>query len=361
MAGKTLQQILGYVSLTGVIQGVKTGIPDNLPPAFMRTKRSVLADQGRYTRVTGTRQTARQNQYGSPARNRALRDISNVDVKLISSYESVSMDPQLLQTLRNYDNYDIQSMGIQEVDRQTAQFRQLFDNLDLSCIYSMLANGKIWFDGEGNLLPTSSGAVVTVNFQMNANNQNQLNGIVTASWANANTDIPLQLRNLKVRAAELTGYPLKYAFYGVNIPSYLTSNNYVQEYLSRNVSFAQKWLEAADVPDGLFGLTWVPVYTSFYEDQNGTNQTFFGGDTVVFTPEINADVYELLEGTTTIPTTFNATADLASSLDTLKQVTGMYSYGMVNFNPVGITMYGGNVSLPVMKVPDAYYQCDTTP
>ena len=85
----------------------------------------------------------------------------------------------------------------------------------------------------------------------------------------------------------MTGYPLKYAFYGLNVPSYMTQNNYVIDYLARNPKFAQKFLEQAEIPDGLFGFTWVPVYTAFYEDASNTNQTFFSSDAVIFTPEID--------------------------------------------------------------------------
>src|SRR6185312_2901586 len=195
MANKTIQQILGYVSLTGVIQKTKTGIPDNLPAPFQSITKKVLGDAGRYAQVVGTRQAARLAMYGAPAVQRRLKDIENVDVKLMHSYESIKMDPLLLQALRNYDNYDVQQMGIEEVDRQQSEFRRYFDNLRLSAQYSLLANGSIWFDGSGNLLTSSSGAKVTISFQVPAGNQNQLNAlgagnIISTSWATANTDIP---------------------------------------------------------------------------------------------------------------------------------------------------------------------------
>lgn len=361
MANKSIQQILGYVSLTGVIQQVKTGIPDNLPPAFSNITKRVLGDAGRYAQVVGTRQTSRLTMYGAPAAERALKNIENVDVKLLHTYESIKMNPLLLQALRNYDNYDVQQMGIEEVDRQQSEFRRYFDNLRLSAMYSMLANGAIWFDGNGNLLPSSSGAKVTVLFQVPSGNQSQLNvdgsgNVISTSWAAANTDIPKQIRTLRVKAAIQHGYPLKYAFYGVNVPSYLAPNNYVQNYLSRNVTMAQKWLDQAEIPDGLFGLTWVPVYTSFFLDQNNAGQTFFGGDQVIFTPDITRDVYELIEGSYMIPTQFNATADMAAALGSLKPIWGMASYGVPSHNPPTAELFYLDTFLPVWKIGIALYQ-----
>ena len=358
---KTIEQILGYVALTGVIKAVTTGIPDVLPKAFQTIKKQVPGIAGRYTQITGTRQTATISMYGSPARKRALRDIASKDVKLLHSFENITMAPLLLQTLRNYDNYDMQNLGIQEVDRQQSEFRAYFDNLRLSCQYSMLSLGHVYYDGDGNLLPTSSGAVVDVDFQIPANNQNQLNGIITASWALANTDIPAQLRALRLRAAQLTGYPLKYAFYGLNVPSYMTQNNYVIDYLARNPNFAQKFLEQAEIPDGLFGFTWVPVYTAFYEDASNTNQTFFSSDAVIFTPEIDSTVYELMEGSFMVPTSFNASANMASALGSLKQVYGMGSFAVPTMNPPTCEMYFFDQQLPVWKVPNSMFQADCTP
>lgn len=358
---KTVEQILGYVYLTGLIQAVKTGIPDVLPKQFQTVKKTTIGDAGRYTQVSGTRATARQAMYGSAAVKRALKGISSKDVKLLHSFEQIEMNPLILQWLREYDNYNLQQMGMQEVDRQQSEFRAYFDNLRLAAVLSMLANGKIWFDANGNLLPSSSSAQVTIDYGVSANNQSQLNGIITASWALANTDIPLQLRNLKKRSLQQTGYELKYLYYGTNIPSYLTTNNYVIDYLARNPVMQTKYLETAEIPDGLFGFTWVPVYKSFFEDSAGTNQEFFGADALIATPEIDQSVYELMEGTYMVPSTFNATSDMASALGTLKQVVGMFSYAVPIHNPPTAQMFMGDTFLPVWKVPDAIYQADVTP
>lgn len=358
---KTIEQLLGYVYLTGMIQRIKTGIPDYLPAAFQNIKKQVLGNSGRYTQTFGTRKVARRAEYGAAAVKQTLLGVEIKDVKLLHAFEHIEMDPLTLQTLRAYDSYDVQKMGIDEVNRQQAEFKQRFDNLRLATTYSMLSLGAIHFSAAGNLLPSSSGAQVTVDFAIPANNQSQLNGIITASWANANTDIPSHLRSLKVRAQQLTGYPVKYAFYGKNIPSYLTQNNYVLDYLSRNPPVAQKFLDQAELPDNLFGYTWVPVYSAFFEDADGTNQTFFGDDKVVFTPEINSDVYELIEGSYQVPSSFNAVSNMSSALGTLKTVHGQFSYAVPIHNPPTAQMFYGDTYLPVWKIPDTMFIADVTP
>lgn len=358
---KSLEEVLGYVSLTGVVQKIKTGIPDFLPPQFFSmAPKKVVGTSGRYVQVKGTRRVARLTHYGAGARKRELKAIEQKDVKLLHAFEYIQMDPLVLQWLRAYEEYVV-NMGIEEVDRQSKEFKAYFDNLDLSMVYSMLANGAIYFNDDGNLLPSSSGAEITIEFNIPAANKNQLNGIISASWANANTDIPLQLRNLKSQALKDSGYELKYCFYGKNVPTYLTQNNYVLDYLARNPTLAAPFLERNEIPNGLFGFQWWPVYSSFFEDASGTNQEFFGADAVVFAPEINSDVFDRMEGSYQVPSTFNVTANIMAALNTMKTVHGDFGYGKPSDNPLGIQLFYGTTKLSVWKVEPALYIGDCVP
>lgn len=358
---KTLEQILGYVYLCGLVEDIKTGVPDVLPKEFMTTKSETLADQGRYTRYAGTRQTIRRVEYGSASFKRALSAIGSFDVKLLHSYEHIELNVKDYQSLRNYTNYQVQNMGVQEVSRQYQQFRKLLDNNRISTICSMLTKGAIYHDIDGHLLPSSSGAVSTVDYGVGANNQNQLNGIIAASWATTSTDIPAHLRALKQRSAQQTGYPLKYAFYGKNIPSYFTTNTLVQAYLSRNPQTHQQWLDTGDLPDGLFGFTWVPAYLAFFEDSGNTNRVWWGDDQVVFTPEIDSSVYELMEGTYPVPKSYQPVSNLSAAMDAFDLKHGMFGYAVPVSDPMTARCYAGDTFLPIWKVPDALYIADVTP
>lgn len=354
--GYSLEQVLGYVSLTGTIQATTTGIPNPYPDGFMNIKKPVVGDKGRYTRIKGTRRTARLAMYGAPAVQRELKDVAYEDVKLMHTFESMNIDPLLIQALRNYNNYDLQQRGVQELARQVAEWKMYFQNLRIATIGQTLALGAIYYDGSGNFLPSSSGAVVSATFGMNANNQNQLNGILATTWSNPTADIPNQLRVLKQTAAELTGYPLKVALYGRNVPSYLTNNDYVLDYLARSPNMREQFLDSGEIPNGLFGFQWVPIYTAFFEDQTGANQLIWNNDAVTFTPEPSADWWEILEGTYQVPTSINIQTDANQAMGSLREVVGMFGYSMVTHNPPTIQSYFGDTFLPVIKVPDAIYQ-----
>lgn len=359
----SLQEVLGYVTISKAIQATVSGIPQPLPPAFFKSNTKALDGKGRYLRYTGERRTARLAKRGSPAHNADLRPVGEVDFKCLHLFESQPLDPFVLRYLRSPNSYE-HDAAMQEVKRQVREFAVKFNNTRIAAVLQALRTGLLYWDTDGNLLPTSSGAVETHSFQMNANNQNQLNSIITASWALNTTDIPLQLRNLKKRARRLTGYPLKYAFYGENIPSYFTLNDYVVDYLARNPAMNERYLNSAhgEIPSGLFGLEWIPAYEAFFEDSAGTNQDLWSGDTVVFTPEVSDEWWDIAEGDFPVPASIgNVYSDGAAANASFKQAWGMGGYGTVGHNPPTVTGFYFDNFHPLLKNPDVVFQADVTP
>lgn len=352
---KSLESIIGYVALLEAIETILKGIPDPLPAGFASITEETVADKARYVVTTGTRQTARQTQYGAPARKRQLRNIGDQNVVLIHSFEEINFSPYVLMQLRNYEDYTQQRMGEEEVARQVGNFVELFNNLRIAVRIMMLHNGKLWFDAEGNLLPSSSGSAFSAGAQRSANNENQLNGLVTVPWNQQQADIPGDLRKLKIQSAKDTGFQLKYALYGKSLPDYLTQNDYVIDYLSRNPTWSDKWNSTGDIPDGLFGFTWIPMYTSFFDDQNEAHQEIWDADTVVFTPQPDKRWWSNILGSYPVPTTINVQTNAEQAISSLKVLHGMFGYSYVTMNPVGISSFMGDTIFPALKNPAATY------
>lgn len=362
---KTLEQVLGSVNLLGLIQGVTQGIPNPLPDAFMTVSKQVLGRTGRYVRVQGQRQTARMVAYGSPAVRRQQKGIDEIDVMLLHSFEEQMIDVLTLQRLRQYDSYEVQNLGEQEVARHAANFAQLFRNLRIATAQQMLATGVVYYDSDGNLLHSSSGAAVTVSAQMPAGNQTQLNmlgagSIISASWATATTDIPLQLRNLKSAALKLTGYPLALAIYGKNIPTYMTNNDYVMDYLSRNYPKATPYLALNELPD-LFGFQWIPAYASFFEDYSSTNRDIVGDDTVIFCPVPSIEWWQVIEGSYQVPNSIDIRPEQFGIASAFRTVFGPFGYSLPAASPPTYISYYGDTFIAIPTVPSALCQADVTP
>lgn len=370
---KTLMQILGGKNLCGVIQRIKPGIPmDILPAGFSRVTRTIKGHVGTYFMVTGTRKTARLAAYGSPSKTRELSGIEEKPITLFHTIENIMHSPSTLMLLKSMQDQE-QRLGEAEVARQTAEFKQLFANLRFAAIYLAIANGEIYYDNDGNLLasdtankvdfgvPAVSGTGVGNKGALAAaRGTDSIIGAVGYSganylWSTTGTGIHLQLKSLKKVARKLTGYPLKYAFYGENILDYFLKNTVILNIMNRNAKIQDSIL-GGEIPDGFLGFNWIDVNQAFFEDSSGINQEIFDADTIVFTPEVDRTWYDFLEGTYPIPTNVgNLTAGSIEALATIMIKAGMFSYGKVTEDPVGIKQVAGDTFLPIIKVPKAMF------
>lgn len=365
--GKTLQQVLGGRNLSGVIQGIKTGVPRMLPPALYGLIRKVEGDYATYRKVNGTRKMARVVQYGSPSRARTMTGVSEIPVKLLHTLENIQFKPHVLVNLESSDGQR-QRLGESEVLRETQEFNMLFDNLRASALvsaFSLATAGKIHFDSEGNLLPTSSGAAFSVDYSIPAGNQNQLDvfgagAIISASWATSTTDIIGHIEALKAAAVKKTGYPLMHALYGKNILKYLLGNDLAKALINNH------WQQAATasrglIPQGFCDLQWWPVQQAFMEAEDGTQTDWFGADHITFMPDPDPTWFETLEGSYPVPTTVDITAGASEALASVNMVNGKFAYGQITTDPVGLKEIAGDTFLPVIKVPGAVFLADVTP
>lgn len=358
---KTLQQILGAKNLTGLIQAVKGGLAEDIIPSpFMTPNRSVEGNHCIYRKVEGTRKTARLVQYGAPSVARNLSGISEVPITLAHSVEHISHDPSVLMNLTNMENESRQRLGQQEIARKTGEFKQTFSNLRVAVVMSMLTQGKVYFDVDGNLLPNSSNAVTTIDYGIPSGNRTTLNvggwgTIISAKWSAAATNIHTQIQALRKAARKLTGYPIAYAFYGANVLDYIWSNTKLKEIINRQTPLKDGFA-AGEIPDGFLRLKWRPIYEAFYQDQDGNYQDLADDDTVIFTPEPSVDWYEFIEGTYPIPNNVGAVvSDSSAALGNVSIETGMFSYATVTSDPVGIKQVAGDTFLPIIKVPNSVF------
>jgi len=364
---KTLTQIAGYEAMMGVVERIKAGLPaDILPSGFFTTTRGIEGAQGAYWRVDGTRTVARQAAYGSPSRRANLQGVTKVPVTLIHSIEHILHEVATFAQLTDWENPRRQQLGQDEIDRQSGEFFRLFRNLRTSAVFSALTLGAIYFDGNGNLLPSSTGAVVSVDFGIPAGNKDQLDilgdgAIIGASWATAATDIIGDLRAVKTQMRKLGGWVPKYAFYGDNIPGYLLGNTAFGKIMQSD-SFAASQLRAGVIPDGTGGFNWRPLGEAFFVDQDGTTQSWCGGDTVVFAPEPSADWWEIIEGTYPVPTDLGVvTRDAAGMTANVTEERGFASWCSMNDDPVTIKQLAKDDFLPIIKAPYAIAIAEVTP
>ena len=350
-----VNSVLSGEYLTGVIRDL-VGVPDDiLPPAFTTASKRISGDSGTYIRVNGTARVAQAVQYGAPSKTMLQENTSKVPITLIHSFHHQSVKMATLIKLKNPEQ-NIFDQGKWEVDHQAAAFKKKFTGLRISSIYSMLATGKIYFDIDGNLLPSSSTAAMTVDFGVPAGNQDTIGGIIAAKWSTAGTDIIGQMKALKTYARKLTGYRLTTAFYGSGVPGYIAGNTVLANLIKNNAAFSVP-MSAGEIPSGLLGIkNWIPFNEAYFVDSGNTSRDWIAADDIVFTPDVSPDWYECTEGSYLAPNSISLSQDGPSVLGNFTEMFGQFGYATVETDPPGFKQLAGDTFLPVLKVPKAIFR-----
>lgn len=362
-----MPSVLRGPQLSGTIQAVKPGLPsESFHPGFQTLSPSgVEGNTTTYFRVEGTRKTAQLVAYGGASKARTMKGVTEVPITLLSFAENIGVKPSTLVNLLSTDG-SRQRLGEKEIARQVAEAKQILSNTRLAALASALLTGRINFSSAGHLLPTTSGAQITVDFGVPSGNRDQLNvfgtgAIIAASWATAGTKIVTHIQNLQAASLKLTGYALRNAIYGENILDYFLNNTQMKEIINRFGPYQSAFSQGI-IPDGFLGLKWWPGHQFFYEDSSDTIQTMLGVDGVVFHPDPDPLWVEWKEGSTPTPSSTGLEgSDLEDALASVDLTQGMYSYGKVTDDPVGCSMVYGDVFMPIIKVPKAVFIADVTP
>lgn len=372
MANNSIQDILGWVALTDAVNAVKDGVPNPFPKWLFTVKQDdkVIGNSVKFNRWYGTRKTARVVEYGAPSPERALQRQELVEAKFISYAEKKTLDPLVLQTLRNYENFDNARMAKQLVANEVKTLGTLFGNSRIVAVATTLALGNIYVDANGNLLPTSSGAAKTFSQQISATTNigsildTASVGIFGAtgggSWAVNSTNIPKQLLRLKKLAAMTHGYKPKIALYGDNIREYIATNDYCLDFLAREGYTREQILEDTTLPNGLFGFEWVPAYEASYEKDDGTKVALWNVDGITFLPsqEDAPNFWSMFEGSNLVPSTIDIQTDAMAALNSAQQVFGGFGYSRMTTDPLALNIHMGDCALPAVRLPDTVYIAD---
>jgi hypothetical protein len=364
-SGVALEDILGYMPLTEALRTKASGVPNPFPAEFFQTApaNKVMGDRAKYVIISGERRTAKRAKYGSPAVRRALRDVGDQAVKLLHLSESFAVDLMVLQQLRSFEKYS-QDAGMDWLRYQLDEAARRIANTEVITTASVLKSGAIYFDSNGNLLPSSSGADTnaTIDFGVPATHQNQCNGIIDSSWLLTGTDIPGHIAGLQRYALEETGMELGAALYGKSIAKAIRQNSYCQAFLSRNPGLNDKLSMGYEIPDGLFGIKkWIPVYQSFYEtDDSGTVAEIWDDNQVTFVPNVaqpdKMTWYVRYEGSLPVPRTIDVQKDPMAAIKNAELVYGAGGYSVATVAPPGVECYTFHTFLPAVRNPKALFQ-----
>jgi hypothetical protein len=361
----TLPDILTSPTMLGIVEKVRAGLPrKHLPPALFGgpgiTRRCDGNKFGYFT-TTGNQSTDPFSQYGAKSTGATPDPMGEQTGKTFTSSRNIEMKAADMKALMSPEGQR-QVRGEFEVGRQLGVITTRRENTRTAAITSAILLGSVYLNGEGHILPSSSGAVTTVAMPTQATYTK------SASWQTATTDILGDLGGFQAQSLRDTGRELRHAVYGSRVLHSLMTNTNARDLVARalpsNTAFQ------TNAPSGLVfefaGLIWWPGQFGFFKDSGGTKRTFLTGsggtydqDTVVFMPEVTPDWYELIEGTTDIPGSGGTIGDASALWNGAQDMQGMFQYAEITTDPFGVKVVYGDNFFPLIKAASFVGVCDT--
>ena len=266
--------LLGRPELDAMIQLSRDGTPKVFPPSFNADYQTVPADYVQAFSETGSRNLVPLVQYDSKSRMIQMKPLGETFLRLFSLRFNKQLQPSQYMNLINFTDLNAQKMGMKEIGRQIKDSIARMYNTREQLLAAMLFQGNVWVDKNGEILPNSTNAVYTSNVGIPSGNTGQLNvfgtgNLLSVGWENTGSAQPdLDVLSVRQAAVRLTGYPTRHAFYGINVPGYLSQNARLSTYFYRDVfrqdGVGTTYIDTAEFATGMLGLNWIPAWASFY-------------------------------------------------------------------------------------------------
>ena len=204
----------------------------------------------------------------APAGTVAPNPVGKNTVALPSFREKLPLDYTQLIQIRTLGQQasDRDKMGVQYIEKQVGFLRRRSDNLREFLAGSVFQGGKYGFFFNGDdLVPTYDTTNAQLTVDMKIDTGNVLTGgsfaaglqmgtgsnIVTATWATAATDIPLQLDGISSAFQDLVGAPMARVYCGTDVWTNVINNDKVRQIAGTANIPAQFDQEPDKGPDGV--------------------------------------------------------------------------------------------------------------
>ncbi len=271
----------------------------------------------------------------SAAKPRRLTTIGHQDVTLGRSFLSRFLPGSIFMDLR----------GIGGDSRQVAAENQVVTELkemdsDIDRTNEFLIARAL----QGSIVTTLDDQPLTINYGIPAaTNIFTIGGApavnIPVTWDNAAADIVDDIRRMKRAIQRGSGRPAKQAWASSRTISAMTKNDTVKDFFRGTANAAQVLREGT--LGRFMGLDWREVDTVF-EDSAGVLQNFLPENRIIVTPAPNADWGFLREGSDIVPD---------DDRQGMSEVVGRYGYSHLGVNPAALTLFMGQVRLPVIRIP----------
>jgi hypothetical protein len=309
----------------------------------------------RYDYFERTKDLAAGRAPGSPPARVAPRPVGSVQGAFPRHHEKIPLDDERIHNFRRTGGPqgELDTRGENYIAQQLQHIGDKFRNVIEFQTAAMLKGSYTYTPDGDDSDPAYTGGAQTVNFNIPAGNLNQISGSISASWATATTDIPLDCMKVNERAQEVSGRPITDAICNVDQWNNIVNNNVVSA--GGGTSFKPFDSLNQDRDNGNFQgiiraipwLTWHIVSTKL--EISGSNVSSIGAEQVVFLPRISRDWVTLGLGSEVVTEGPNGVRE---------ERMGQYFWSYPDYEPSGWNILGVYNGIPNLYAPNAIFNAD---
>lgn len=253
----------------------------------------------------------------------------------------------------------VDSMGENYLMRQKRYLAERAGNM-IEFQTAAMMRGSYTFDQNGEELRHGfSGGEDTVDFQIPANNKNQLNGIIGASWATASTDIPGDYMQINQACNDATGLGIEHSVMNSNTLQYLMNNTNIKAQAGTAQTPFQSYERSGP---GRFSLVFraipylqihvVDYSLEVWDGSAETDTRLIADDQVCSFPTPDPSWCQYMNGGEVV-------TEGPNGVMAFRQ--GYYAYGYASWNPSGWNLCHNHNGIPNLYIPAAVFNADVTP
>lgn len=303
-------------------------------------------DQVEFVKLGRVKDPAPINFRGQPARVLSPTGKEKASLTMLNSFNVISLGMDVMQMLREPDQHILQQRGRTEIAQQFEDFATKHRVLKQVYMAKTFQGGAVYFDGEGEILESSSGAAITVSTGIPAINIGALDkadfgtgsgDIIAAAWDVAGTKILTQLEDLSEAAEYQNTEPPRHIWLHRSNKKWLRENTEILAFYNAGQERLDKDLMADTFEIGNFVFHF---YGGTYTGSDGTTQPFIPKTKAIITPEVGGWLAQGV-GLQLIPTTLDIQSSIQDVVSGWQDHWGEFAYALADHNPASINMYMG--------------------
>ncbi len=364
MAGfSELELLLDYRSLTEAYQdyGRQNGGGNPFFDFYTRgPMKNWDTDSVELIKLSRVKDPAPLNSRGNPARRLQPTGKTRRALAMINMFDVLNLKADSLQFLREPDQWLLQNGGATEIQQQLEDMAAAHVVTKHLWLAKYFGGSAIYIDANGEILESSSGAVVTVDTGVPSANQSQIDltnfgstgNAIDAAWDVAGTGILTQLDKLNHTAVEhQNSEPLRHIWCHGTARAWLRSNTEIKALYSAGMDRLDNALrgDTFEINNYVFHF-----FSGTYTAADGTNKPFIPLTKAIITPEPGPWIAQG-NGVQIVPTTVDVQQGQFVNFAGWEKHYGDFAYFQAEHNPPSVNLFAGTNWLFGFKNPASVF------